>query len=229
MLARAARAPAAAPVTRARLASVVLGGHRVAASRGSRRYTVRPGDTLAGIAQRFYGQAGDWHLLYRVNRPEIRDPNLIYAGQVLRIPRSPHHRRPDGDHDTDDGYQPRHAQPASEAGAGSSSGSGSGSSGAAGLSGTLGCGGLEQLWVNAGGAPSAEVVAASVAMAESGGQQYATGPNGERGYWQINPVNGSLSTYDPYGNARAAVILSHDGTDWSAWTTYTSGAYAGRC
>ena len=83
--------------------------------------------------------------------------------------------------------------------------------------------------MNAGGSPAAEVTAASIAMAESGGNQFATGTVGERGYWQINPVNGALSTYDPYGNARAAVVMSADGANWSPWTTYTSGAYAGRC
>jgi hypothetical protein len=72
-------------------------------------------------------------------------------------------------------------------------------------------------------------MAASIAMAESGGQQYATGTVGERGYWQINPNHGSLSTYDPLGNAKAAVIISADGTDWTPWTTFTSGAYIGRC
>lgn len=95
--------------------------------------------------------------------------------------------------------------------------------------GTLGCGGLQALWDAAGGAHWASFTAAEVAIAESGGNQYATGPVGERGYWQINPDHGSLSTYDPYGNARAAVIISADGTNWSAWTTYTSGAYIGRC
>jgi hypothetical protein len=85
------------------------------------------------------------------------------------------------------------------------------------------------LWQQAGGAPSAEVTAASVAMAESSGQQYATGTVGERGYWQINPIHGALSTYDPYGNARAAVIISDDGTNWSPWTTYMDGAYLGQC
>jgi hypothetical protein len=97
------------------------------------------------------------------------------------------------------------------------------------LSSHLGCGGLEALWVAAGGAYWAKVTAASVAMAESGGNEYATGPAGERGYWQIHPDHGSLSTYDPFGNARAAVLISHDGSDWSAWTTFTSGAYVGRC
>jgi len=72
-------------------------------------------------------------------------------------------------------------------------------------------------------------MAASIAMAESSGQQFATGTVGERGYWQINPNHGALSTYDPLGNAKAAVIISDDGTDWTPWTTFTSGAYIGRC
>ncbi len=190
-------------------------------------YTVRAGDTLSGIAQRFYGSADDWHGLFAANQSKISDPSLIYAGQELRLPR----HLPAGI-----GYTPRHAGPAAS---GSSAAAADSSPAAAAsttqpdtttsLSGTLGCTGLEQLWLDAGGSPAAEVTAASIAMAESGGNQFATGTVGERGYWQINPVNGALSTYDPYGNARAAVIMSADGTNWSPWTTYTSGAYAGRC
>ena len=96
-------------------------------------------------------------------------------------------------------------------------------------SGTIHCRGLEKLWYLAGGNPGDEQTAASIAMAESSGQQYATGKAGERGYWQINPDHGSLSTYDALGNARAAVKISGDGSNWSPWTTFTSGAYAGRC
>lgn len=91
------------------------------------------------------------------------------------------------------------------------------------------CHDLEVLWVAAGGRPSAAFLAAEIAEAESGGNSLATGPAGERGLWQINPVNGALSVYDPLGNARAAVIISSDGTDWLAWTTYVHGLYAGRC
>jgi len=95
--------------------------------------------------------------------------------------------------------------------------------------GTLGCYGLERLWESAGGSYAEAFIAAEIAMAESGGRQFATGPVGERGYWQIHPIHGSLSTYDAFGNARAAVIISDNGRNWSPWTTYTSGAYAGRC
>jgi hypothetical protein len=104
---------------------------------------------------------------------------------------------------------------------------------AAASGGTLGCAGLERLWEQAGGSPAAARVAASVAMAESGGRQYASlsNTNGttDRGYWQINSVHGSLSTYGAYANARSAVLISNGGRDWTPWVTYDTGAYAGRC
>ena len=87
----------------------------------------------------------------------------------------------------------------------------------------------EELWEKAGGSSARAFMAAEIAMAESSGRQFATGPVGERGYWQINTNHGSLSTYDPLGNAKAAVIISANGTNWHPWTTFTSGAYRGRC
>jgi hypothetical protein len=99
--------------------------------------------------------------------------------------------------------------------------------------GTLGCAGLERLWEQAGGSPGAAFTAAEIAMAESAGRQYAVNTNGgastDRGYWQINSVHGSLSTYGAYGNARSAVLISSNGRNWSPWVTYNSGAYRGRC
>jgi Lysozyme like domain len=99
--------------------------------------------------------------------------------------------------------------------------------------GTLSCRGLEALWTSAGGAPGAALTAAEIAMAESSGRRAAVNVNTDgtvdRGYWQVNSIHGSLSTYDPAGNARAAVLLSSDGTDWSPWVTYDTGAYQGRC
>ena len=59
--------------------------------------------------------------------------------------------------------------------------------------------------------------------------QYALSPTDDFGYWQINASNGSLATYNALGNARSAIILSDDGTNWSPWTTYTAGLYVGRC
>jgi LysM repeat protein len=184
------------------------------ASTGAREYTVRSGDTLSGIAQRFYGKPGDWAWLYQVNRAKISNPNDISVGEILSIPADP----PASAKET--AYQPRHAK-ASSASVTTTS--------ATSLSGTLSCGGLEALWERAGGSKAEAFIAAEIAEAESGGRQYALSPTDDRGYWQINAGHGALSTYDPYGNARAAIEISSDGTNWSAWTTYTSGAYSGRC
>jgi Lysozyme like domain len=79
--------------------------------------------------------------------------------------------------------------------------------------------GLEQLWLAAGGAPGEQGVAACIAEHESGGYIYATGRAGERGLWQIMPSWGALSSYYPAENAYAAVVISHDGTNWGPWTT----------
>jgi len=219
------------------------GNARHAAQVKSSHYTVRSGDTLSKIAEHFYDKAADWGFVYHENAKTVHDPNLIFVGESLNIPSSV-----PADYKLSD-YEPRHAAPAvtetasvttssrSSSSSSSSGGSvvvqsagqrsGSGSSG--GLSGTLGCSGLEELWRSAGGNPSDAFMAAEIAMAESGGNQYALSPTDDKGYWQINVVNGALSTYDAYGNARAAIIISDDGSDWNAWTTYRTGAYEGRC
>ena len=171
-----------------------------------RHHTVRPGDTLTSIAQRFYGNLAGWRGLYQANRSVIHNPDAIFPGEVLNVP-----------------YQ----LPASSTT--SAPARSSVLTTAASLSGTLSCPGLKELWEQAGGSDAQAFMAASIAMAESSGQQFATGAAGERGYWQINPDHGSLSTYDPLGNAKAAVIISDDGANWTPWTTFTSGAYLGRC
>ena len=55
---------------------------------GTGSYTVRPGDTLSGIASAL-GTRGGWPALYEANRQAIGpDPDAIHAGNVLVIPRS---------------------------------------------------------------------------------------------------------------------------------------------
>lgn len=49
-------------------------------------YTVKRGDTLWGIAKRFYGNGTKYSTIYNANRSKVRNPNLIYPGQVLTIP-----------------------------------------------------------------------------------------------------------------------------------------------
>lgn len=88
---------------------------------------------------------------------------------------------------------------------------------------------LKQLWIQAGGNPQNAALAAAVALAESGGNPNA-GPvnkNGstDRGLWQINSIHGSLSSFDPLQNAKAAVQISNNGANWRPWcVAYTDKA-----
>jgi nucleoid-associated protein YgaU len=50
-------------------------------------YEVKPGDTLSGIAQKFYGKAGLYPMIFEANKDILSDPDLIKAGQKLKIPK----------------------------------------------------------------------------------------------------------------------------------------------
>lgn len=56
------------------------------AGAAARTYTVASGDTLSEIAQREYGAADRWKVIFEANRDKISDPDLIQPGQVLNIP-----------------------------------------------------------------------------------------------------------------------------------------------
>jgi len=59
----------------------------VAGARGAgRSYTVVKGDSLSKIAKREYGDANKWRAIYEANRDLIKDPDLIYPGQLLNVP-----------------------------------------------------------------------------------------------------------------------------------------------
>lgn len=47
---------------------------------------VQPGNSLWRIARRLYGSGWQYTIIYRANSGRIRDPNLIYPGQVFSIP-----------------------------------------------------------------------------------------------------------------------------------------------
>ena len=49
-------------------------------------YEIQSGDTLSAIAVRFYGKASDYPRIFEANREVIKDPDLIYPGQKIRIP-----------------------------------------------------------------------------------------------------------------------------------------------
>jgi hypothetical protein len=80
---------------------------------------------------------------------------------------------------------------------------------------------VENVWMQAGGSPQAAAMAAAVADASSGLNPNATRTNPDQtesiGLWLV-PKNGvPPGSTDPLANARAAIQLSKNGTDWSQW------------
>lgn len=51
-------------------------------------YTIESGDTLSKIAQRVYGDPQDYNKIFEANREVIKDPDKIYPGQKIRIPKA---------------------------------------------------------------------------------------------------------------------------------------------
>ena len=51
-------------------------------------YTVQPGNSLWVIATGRYGDGMRYHQIFAANKDQIRDPNLIYPGQVFALPES---------------------------------------------------------------------------------------------------------------------------------------------
>lgn len=52
----------------------------------TKTYTVKKGDTLWGIAKKYYGNGAKYPTIYDANKGKIKNPNLIYVGQVFTIP-----------------------------------------------------------------------------------------------------------------------------------------------
>ena len=67
--------------------SDVQGASSTTAPADARRsYTVKSGDSLSRIAERELGDGSKWRAIYDANRDAIKDPDLIYPGQVLNLP-----------------------------------------------------------------------------------------------------------------------------------------------
>ena len=170
-------------------------------------YTVAAGDTLSQIAESHLGDAGLWPRIERRNR---LDSTLIYPGEVLALgagaaPSLSHapavfHRA----------YRPHHAYHPHYSMAASSSGEHAGS---------YSYSGLEDVWMNAGGDPAAAPKAACIAERESSGNPHAVSPWSDYGLWQELNRPEAL---DAGTSARIAVQMSHNGRDWSPWSTQGS-------
>ncbi len=62
-----------------------------------RQHTVRAGDTLFGLAQRYYGDGDRFVDLYRANRNVLKRPDALEPGTVLLIPQLPQEQARAGD------------------------------------------------------------------------------------------------------------------------------------
>jgi nucleoid-associated protein YgaU len=47
---------------------------------------VQPGNSLWRMARRSYGSGWQYSVIYEANKDQIRDPDLIYPGQVFKLP-----------------------------------------------------------------------------------------------------------------------------------------------
>lgn len=50
------------------------------------QYTVDTGDTLSKISSKLYGSAAQWELIFKANSDQLKTPNDLKIGQVLKIP-----------------------------------------------------------------------------------------------------------------------------------------------
>ena len=49
-------------------------------------HTVVRGDCLWNIAKKYLGKGSRWNEIYQLNRDIIKNPDLIYAGQIIKLP-----------------------------------------------------------------------------------------------------------------------------------------------
>lgn len=50
-------------------------------------YTIVKGDNLSKISKKFYGDPNKYNKIFEANKEVIKDANLIYPGQKIRIPK----------------------------------------------------------------------------------------------------------------------------------------------
>jgi LysM repeat protein len=61
-----------------------------ASAHANETYTVQAGDTLSAIAKKFLGNANEYMAIFNANKDQLKDPDTIKPGQVLKIPAHTH-------------------------------------------------------------------------------------------------------------------------------------------
>ncbi|MEH6526492.1 MAG: Ig-like domain-containing protein [Sneathiella sp.] len=69
------------PFQRAPASDVIL-----AQENGKLSAIVQPGNSLWRIARRVYGEGTEYTVIYQANQEQIRDPHLIFPGQIFSLP-----------------------------------------------------------------------------------------------------------------------------------------------
>lgn len=67
---------------------VTVAGAPAGIDDGTQYYVIKSGDTLSAVAKQFYGDANKYQRIFEANREVIKDANLIYPGQKIRIPKA---------------------------------------------------------------------------------------------------------------------------------------------
>lgn len=65
----------------------IEGAQSSAVDDGTQYYVIKSGDTLSAVAKQFYGDANKYNAIFEANREVIKDANLIFPGQKIRIPK----------------------------------------------------------------------------------------------------------------------------------------------
>ncbi len=50
-------------------------------------YEIKSGDNLSKVSKKFYGSSNHYNEIFEANKEVIKDMNLIYPGQMIRIPK----------------------------------------------------------------------------------------------------------------------------------------------
>jgi nucleoid-associated protein YgaU len=66
----------------------IAGSQAAAVDDGTQYYVIKSGDTLSAIAKQFYGDPNKYPKIFEANREVIKDANLIFPGQKIRIPKA---------------------------------------------------------------------------------------------------------------------------------------------
>ena len=73
------------------IADIQATGGASTAAAAPQTHTVKPGDTLSKIAKQYLGDANAYMDIFNANKDQLKDPDKIQPGQVLKIPQGVKH------------------------------------------------------------------------------------------------------------------------------------------